>query len=89
MPNIGEFEDFFANVKLLMFRNWRVDNSKKIFTKALQRLSNGVFKFTNNAGVNSLKKMRFFATVCSHVLIGNFMGTNDCNLYFFQTQQIY
>ena len=65
MPNIGEFEDFFANVKLLMFRNWRVDNSKKrkgwagnlwIFTKALQRLSNGVFKFTNNAGVNSLKK---------------------------------
>ena len=29
MPNIGEFEDFFANVKLLMFRNWRVDNSKK------------------------------------------------------------
>ena len=34
MPNIGEFEDFFANVKLLMFRNWRVDNSKKKKEKA-------------------------------------------------------
>ena len=97
MPNIGEFEDFFANVKLLMFRNWRVDNSKKekaelVTFEYSPKLCKGYqteYLNLQNAGVNSLKKMRFFATVCSHVLIGNFMGTNDCNLYFFQTQQIY